>query len=79
MSRVVKPPKRRQRLAILWVAVTAAVVIALMATEQIALLYVLATLGVTGLLVIVAFADLSDSQGRGDRPASAEQIRPGVR
>ena len=79
MSRVVESPKRRRRLAVLWIAVTAVVVIALMATEQIALLYVLATLGVTGLLLIVAFADLRGSQERDERPLSAEQNRRPVR
>lgn len=58
MSKVVKTAKSRRKMAYIWVAVMSAVVIALMVTEQIALLYVLATLGVTALLVIVAMADL---------------------
>lgn len=45
-------------MAYLWVAALAIVVVVLMVMEQIALLYVLATLGVTALLVVVAMADL---------------------
>jgi len=43
----------------LWVAVLAIVTIVLIYKEQTALLYILATLGVTAILLIVAFADLS--------------------
>lgn len=64
MSRVALAPKRRRRMGIMWILVMAAVIIALMATEQIALLYVLATLGVSALLVVVALADLRGSQRR---------------
>jgi peptidoglycan/LPS O-acetylase OafA/YrhL len=51
--------KSRRTMTLLWVAVLVAVVITLLALEQTALLYVLATVGVTVLLVIVAMADLS--------------------
>jgi hypothetical protein len=47
------------------------VVIALLVMEQVALLYVLATLSVAGLLVVVALADL-----RGARQVT-EQLAPG--
>jgi peptidoglycan/LPS O-acetylase OafA/YrhL len=63
--------RQSRRTTILWVAGVAAVVIALLVMEQVALLYVLATLSVTALLVIVAFADL-----RGAREVT-EQIAPG--
>ncbi|HEY0407844.1 MAG TPA: hypothetical protein VGC89_19065 [Pyrinomonadaceae bacterium] len=43
----------------LWIAGLAIVTISLIVFEQTAILYVLATLGVTALLVIVALADLS--------------------
>lgn len=43
----------------LWVAVLAIVTIVLIYKEQTALLYILATLGVTAILLIVAFADLT--------------------
>ena len=42
----------------LWVAAIAAVIIALLYFEQTALLYVLATLSLSALLIIVAVADL---------------------
>ena len=63
--------RRGRRWTILWVAVVLAVVITLMVTEQIAVLYLLATLSVAALLVIVSFADL-----RGARQAT-EQLAPG--
>ncbi len=50
--------KRRRLLTLLWSALTAAIVIFLIYKEQIALLYILATVSVTALLVIVALADL---------------------
>jgi len=53
--------KRRRRLITLaWVAALALVTIVLIYKEQTAVLYILATLGVTALLVIVAVADLED-------------------
>ncbi len=60
----------RRRASLIWVAVTVAVVIALLYWEQIALLYVLATLGVTVLLVVVALADLDGSR----RPATEPRV-----
>lgn len=45
-------------MTLVWVAALAALVIGLIRWEQTALLYVLATLGVTALLFVVAFADL---------------------
>lgn len=45
-----------------WIAVLAITVIVLIYWELTAVLYILATLGVTGLLIVVAFDDL----GRGD-------------
>ncbi|HEV2913458.1 MAG TPA: hypothetical protein VGX92_09265 [Pyrinomonadaceae bacterium] len=52
----------RRKITLLWVAVMAAIVITLLMMEQTALLYVLATLGVTVLMVIVAMADLRGAQ-----------------
>lgn len=49
---------RRRKITLLWVAVATAIVVGLLWTEQIALLYVLATLGLTVLMLVVAFADL---------------------
>jgi hypothetical protein len=62
MSKVAQATRNRRKTAYVWVAVMAAVVIALMVTEQIALLYVLATVGLTILLLIVAFSDLRGRQ-----------------
>ena len=54
--------KRRGRMSLLWSAAAGALVIALIWTEQVALLYVLATLSVAGLLIIVAFSDLGGAR-----------------
>ena len=48
----------RRTVALFWLAVVAVVIGVLIYLEQIALLYVLATLVLVGLLLIVAFADL---------------------
>ena len=50
--------RRRKTFTILWTAVLAIGVITLMYYEMSAVLYILATLGVTALLVIVAVSDL---------------------
>ena len=63
--------RKSRRTSLLWVGLVAAVVIVLQVQEQVALLYVLATLSVAGLLAIVAFADL-----RGARQVT-EQVAPG--
>jgi hypothetical protein len=52
-----------------WILATTAVVIALLYWEQIALLYVLATLSMTTLLLIVAMSDLSGAQTVAAAPA----------
>jgi hypothetical protein len=54
--------KRRRRNSILVSIAAIAVIVVLLALEQIALLYLLATLGVAALLTIVAFADLHGVQ-----------------
>ena len=46
----------------LWIAVMAAIIIGLLYWERIALLYVLATLGVTALMIVVAMADLAGTK-----------------
>jgi len=50
--------RKRRGFTYLWIAVLAVSVFLLIYFEQTALLYILATLGVTVLLVIVATADL---------------------
>ena len=54
--------KRRRRNSLLLTAAAMAVIIALLATEQVALLYLIATLGVVALLLVVGFADLRGAQ-----------------
>lgn len=51
----------RRLITLLWIAGLATLIITLLYLEQTALLYLLATLGVTALLIIVALADLSGS------------------
>lgn len=60
--------RRRKMFTILWMALLAIVTIMLLYWEKIALLYILATLGVTALLVVVARADLSHAENMSDEP-----------
>lgn len=50
--------KKRRRNSILLSAVAVLIIVILLALEQVALLYLIATLGVAALLFVVAFADL---------------------
>jgi hypothetical protein len=56
----------------LWVAAFVIVVITLLYLELTALLYVLATVGMTILLVIVALADLSGAHSTSSEPVPAD-------
>jgi hypothetical protein len=56
-------------MTLVWIGLAAAIIIGLIWTEQVALLYVLATLSVTALLLIVAFADLGGARGPLTSPA----------
>lgn len=49
-------------MSFLWMAMAAIVVIALLVNEQVALLYILATLGIAVLLGVVAMSDLQGSR-----------------
>jgi peptidoglycan/LPS O-acetylase OafA/YrhL len=60
--------KSRRLNTLLWVAALAVITIALIHYEQTAILYILATLGVTALLVIVALADLKGTDGLATNP-----------
>ena len=51
--------RRRKLITILWTALLGLGIIILLYKEQTALLYILATLGVTAILIVVAMADLS--------------------
>ncbi len=55
----------RRSKAVLWLLIAAILIGTFIVLEQIAILYVVATLAITLLLLIVAFADL-ESVGRGD-------------
>ena len=86
--------KKRRRNSILVSAAVAAVIVLLLAFEQIALLYLLATVGVAALLIVVAFADLhgatpvaaavqptvpDDSAAIADGLAQAASVTPAAR
>lgn len=62
--------KRRRMITYAWVAGLALITILLIYKEQTALLYILATLSVTALLVVVAVADLGRNQG--NEPATVD-------
>lgn len=53
--------RRRRLITLLWSLSLSIVTIALIYWEKTAILYILATLGVTALLVVVAVADLGGS------------------
>lgn len=53
--------RRRKMMTFVWALALAAVVIALIYFEKTAILYILCTLGVTALLLVVAFSDLGQS------------------
>lgn len=71
MSQRIRTTKTRRRRAFtyLWIAALAVVVFLLIYFERTELLYILATLGVTVLLVIVAAADLG-----GHEPSSGREL-----
>jgi hypothetical protein len=54
--------KRRRRTSLLISVAAVAIIVVLLATEQVALLYLIATLGVAGLLLVVAFSNLEDTR-----------------
>ena len=54
--------RRRKMITVLWMALLAIGTIILIYKEMTALLYILATVGVTALLIVVAKADLSAAE-----------------
>jgi peptidoglycan/LPS O-acetylase OafA/YrhL len=54
--------RRRKLMTVLWVSLLALATIILIYKEHTALLYILATLGITALLVVVALADLGHAE-----------------
>ncbi|MBX3299344.1 MAG: hypothetical protein KF736_07765 [Acidobacteria bacterium] len=61
----------RRTVVFFWIAVVALITGVLIATEQIAALYVLATLALVALLLIVGFADLENVKLQA--PAESEE------
>jgi len=66
--------KKRRNITYLWILGLAVLVFLLIYFERTELLYILATLGVTVLLVIVAAADL----GQGESPSDAQASSSGI-
>lgn len=69
--------RRRKTITILWALGLGAVVITLIYLEKTAILYILCTLGVTALLLIVAFSDLgqtSEAAGQLDQRKDAATV-----
>lgn len=65
-----KKTGRRRWLTYVWIVGILLVVSLLIYFERTAILYVLATLGVTALLLVVAFADLGGGERTSDSPTS---------
>jgi Flp pilus assembly protein TadB len=63
--------RRRKLITLLWTLGLAAIVIALIYLERTAILYILCTLGVSVLLMIVAFADLAQHEVTGQQVAQS--------
>jgi heme O synthase-like polyprenyltransferase len=60
--------RNRKTITYLWIAALAIITIFLIYKELTAVLYILATLGVTAILLVVAFADLHGERGSADSP-----------
>ena len=63
--------RRRKMITALWIFIFTVGVIVLIYREMTAVLYILATLGVTVLLLVVAFSDLSHVSGTSDQSNQA--------
>ena len=63
--------RRRKMITVLWTAILAIGTIILIYKEMTALLYILATLGVTALLLVVGFADLGSAEKLTNDPPSS--------
>jgi amino acid permease len=63
--------RRRKLITALWALALAVVVITLILLEKTAVLYILSTLGVTALLMIVAFSDLAHGDAEGQQLAQS--------
>jgi hypothetical protein len=63
--------RRRKMITFGWVIALSVIVVTLIYFEKTAILYILCTLGVTALLVVVAFSDLSHAD-----PPSSSALQP---
>jgi hypothetical protein len=75
----VKKTGKRRWLTYLWIVAILLVVSLLIYFERTALLYVLATTGVTALLLVVAFADLGGDERSDATPLDAQAAGSGIR
>jgi hypothetical protein len=73
-QRIQAKVKKRRGFTYLWIFGLALLVFLLIYFEQTALLYIFSTLGVTVLLVIVALADLGQSEASGSEPDAAQPL-----
>ena len=71
--------KKRRSITYLWILCLAILTFLLIYFEQTSLLYILATLGVTILLVVVALADLGKSERSSDATAMSPAPAPGTK
>jgi len=74
-----KKTGKRRWLTYVWIASILLAVSLLIYFERTALLYVLATLGVTALLLIVAFANLGGDERSDATPLDAQAAGGGIR
>ena len=74
-----KKARRSRSFTYLWIFALAVVTFLLIYFEQTSLLYILATLGVTILLVVVALADLGRSELSSDRVQMSDIQPPGAK
>jgi hypothetical protein len=66
MAKTLGHGRKRKKMTYVWIAALAALTIFLIYKEQTAVLYILATLGVTAILTVVAFADLLKGEPSSD-------------
>jgi hypothetical protein len=71
--------KKRRGITYLWILCLAVLTFLLIYFEQTSLLYILATFGVTVLLVVVALADLGSSEVTSDTIQMSNAPAPGAK
>jgi fatty acid desaturase len=77
-QRITSRTKKRRNVTYLWIFGLAALVFVLIYFEKTELLYVLATLGVTALLVIVATANLGEHERSDNALTDAQAAGSGI-